>query len=69
MEIGRESEGEIREYDAGSGGVEVFSGRAAGDEAPEEADRNSSEETEEESEHRDRYSDHRRHCAQIQLHI
>lgn len=33
MEVGREAEGEVREKNAGEGGVEVL-GEAAGDEAP-----------------------------------
>lgn len=61
MEIGGESKGEVREGDAGGGGIEVLECGAAGEKAADEADGDGGDEAEEKS--KDGYGnpDRRRH--------
>lgn len=69
MQIRRESEREVRQDSPGGGGVEVASGRTAGNESVEKTNRNRGHETQQEAENGDRYSDRRRHGIHLrQLH-
>lgn len=67
MEVGGESEGEVREESAGSGGVEVLGG-CTGDESPDKTDGDGGDEAEEETEHRDRDADPSGHGFHLQGH-